>query len=203
MNDTCTICHSYICIAIDKESLLVLLFSFISSALVKRLILFVLKICTNICLKNFVSLLALFLSKAAKYVISKSLCKIICLKILYLLDKACLLFLLTKEQKDYKHLSKPGKIFLGNGNLMYALSSTVNLGTCRETFFANQLSAIGDLTMPEKGDFLLDNRYLFEVGGSSKDFRQIANIPDSYLAVDDVEMGHQNRIPLWMFGLMY
>lgn len=126
-----------------------------------------------------------------------------CLKILYLLDKAGLLFLLTKEQKDYKHLSKPGKIFLGNGNLMYTLSNTVNLGTCRETFFANQLSAIGDLTMPEKGDFLLDNRYLFEVGGNSKDFRQIANIPDSYLAVDDVEMGHQNRIPLWMFGLMY
>ena len=126
-----------------------------------------------------------------------------CLKILYLLDKAGLLFLLTKEQKDYKHLSKPRKIFLGNGNLMYALSSTVNLGTCRETFFANQLSAMGDLTMPEKGDFLLDNRYLFEVGGSSKDFRQIANIPNSYLAVDDIEMGRQNRIPLWMFGLMY
>ena len=116
-----------------------------------------------------------------------------CLKILYLLDKAGLLFLLTKEQKDYKHLSKPEN----------ALSSTVNLGTCRETFFANQLSAIGDLTMPEKGDFLLDKRYLFEVGGSSKDFRQIANIPNSYLAIDDIEMGHQNRIPLWMFGMMY
>ena len=126
-----------------------------------------------------------------------------CLKILYLLDRAGLLMLLTKEQKDYKHLSKPGKIFLGNGDLMYALSSTVNLGTCRETFFANQLSAIGQLTMPEKGDFLLDNHYLFEVGGSSKDFRQIANIPDSFLAIDDIEMGHQNRIPLWMFGLLY
>ena len=126
-----------------------------------------------------------------------------CLKILYLLDKAGLLFLLTKEQKDYKHLSKPGKIFLGNGNLMYALSCSINMGTTRETFFANQLSAIGQLTMPEKGDFLLDDHYLFEVGGSSKDFRQIANIPDSYLAVDDIEMGHQNRIPLWMFGLLY
>ena len=57
--------------------------------------------------------------------------------------------------------------------------------------------------MPEKGDFLLDKRYLFEVGGSSKDFRQIANIPNSYLAIDDIEMGHQNRIPLWMFGMMY
>jgi len=126
-----------------------------------------------------------------------------CLKILYLLDRAGLLMLLTKEQKDYKHLSKPGKIFLGNGNLMYALSSTVNLGTCRETFFANQLSAIGELAMPEKGDFMLNNRYLFEVGGSSKDFRQIANIPDSYLAIDDIEMGWKNRIPIWMFGLLY
>ena len=126
-----------------------------------------------------------------------------CLKILYLLDRAGLLLLLTKEQKDYKHLAKPGKIFLGDGNLMYALSSKVNLGTCRETFFANQLSAIGQLTMPEKGDFLLDGKYLFEVGGSSKDFRQIANIPDSYLAIDDVEIGHLNRIPLWMFGMLY
>ena len=126
-----------------------------------------------------------------------------CLKILYLLDRAGLLMLLTKDQKDYKHLSKPGKIFLGNGNLMYALSSSVNLGTSRETFFANQLAAIGALTMPEKGDFMLDNHYLFEVGGSSKDFRQIANIPYSYLAVDDIEMGQGNRIPLWMFGLLY
>ena len=126
-----------------------------------------------------------------------------CLKILYLLDRAGLLLLLTKEQKDYKHLAKPGKIFLGDGNLMYALSSAVNLGTCRETFFANQLSAIGQLTMPEKGDFLLNGKYLFEVGGSSKDFRQIANIPDSYLVIDDVEIGHLNRIPLWMFGMLY
>lgn len=126
-----------------------------------------------------------------------------CLKILYLLDRAGLILLLTKEQKDYKHLAKPGKIFLGNGNLMYALSGTVNVGTCRETFFANQLSAIGQVTMPEKGDFLLNGKYLFEVGGSSKDFRQIANIPDSYLAIDDIETGHQNRIPLWMFGLLY
>lgn len=126
-----------------------------------------------------------------------------CLKILYLLDRAGLLLLLTKEQKDYKHLAKPGKIFLGDGNLMYALSSTVNLGTCRETFFANQLSAIGQLTMPAKGDFLLDGKYLFEVGGSSKDFRQIANIPNSYLAIDDVEIGHLSRVPLWMFGLLY
>lgn len=126
-----------------------------------------------------------------------------CLKIIYMLDRAGLLLLLTKEQKDYKHLAKPGKIFLGNANLMYSLSGMVNTGTCRETFFANQLSTSGQLTMPQKGDFMLDGKYLFEVGGSSKDFRQIANISDSFLAVDDIETGHLNRIPLWMFGLLY
>ena len=54
-----------------------------------------------------------------------------------------------------------------------------------------------------KAENVLNGKYLFEVGGSSKDFRQIANIPDSYLAIDDVEFGHLNRIPLWMFGLLY
>ena len=58
-------------------------------------------------------------------------------------------------------------------------------------------------TKPHSGDFMLNNHYLIEVGGSSKDFRQIANIPDSYLAIDDIEMGWKNRIPMWMFGLLY
>lgn len=31
----------------------------------------------------------------------------------------------------------------------------------------------------------------------------LKNIPDSFLAVDNMEVGHGNRIPLWMFGLLY
>lgn len=57
--------------------------------------------------------------------------------------------------------------------------------------------------MPKTGDFLIDGKYLFEVGGKGKTFDQIKDFPDSYLAVDDVECGHKNRIPLWMFGLLY
>ena len=57
--------------------------------------------------------------------------------------------------------------------------------------------------MPPKGDFLIDNTYLFEVGGKSKTFDQIKDVPNSYLAIDDVEYGHKERIPLWMFGLLY
>ncbi len=30
-----------------------------------------------------------------------------------------------------------------------------------------------------------------------------AELPDSYLAVDDTEVGSGSRIPLWLFGFMY
>lgn len=125
------------------------------------------------------------------------------LKMLYLLDRADLLLLLTEQLKNYKHLVSPKKIYLNNANLMYALSGKISEGTVRETFFANQVGAVADLTMPKQGDFLADGKYLFEVGGSSKTFDQIAGIPESYLAVDGVETGSGNRIPLWMFGCMY
>lgn len=126
-----------------------------------------------------------------------------CLKMLYTLDKAGLLLLLTRNIKDYKHLVSPEKIFLGNTNLMYALGSRINEGTLRETFFLNQLSLNHDVYAPSQGDFLVDNKYLFEVGGKNKTFEQIKDMQDCFLAVDDTEVGSRNRIPLWMFGLLY
>ncbi len=75
--------------------------------------------------------------------------------------------------------------------------------TLRETFFIDQLSAVGTVQMPLKGDFLVNGKYLFEVGGESKEFDQIAGIPDSYLAIAGIETGYSSRIPLWMFGFLY
>ena len=125
------------------------------------------------------------------------------LKLLYNLDKAEILELLTVELKSYKKLVNPEKIYLGNTNLMYALSPKIDVGTLRETFFIDQLSAIGTIQMPLKGDFLVNGKYLFEVGGESKEFNQIAGIPDSYLAIAGIETGYSACIPLWMFGLLY
>ena len=125
------------------------------------------------------------------------------LKLLYNLDKAEILELLTVELKSYKKLVNPEKIYLGNTNLMYALSPKIDVGTLRETFFIDQLSSIGTVQMPPKGDFLVNGKYLFEVGGESKEFDQIAGIPDSYLAIAGIETGYGVRIPLWMFGLLY
>lgn len=127
----------------------------------------------------------------------------LCLKLLYALDRAGLLLLLTNKPKSYKHLVKPKKIYLGNTNLMHAFSPSAEVGTRRETFFLNQVGAVAEVVMPQKGDFKVNGNRLFEVGGESKTFDQIANIPESYLVIDDIETGFGNRIPLWMFGMLY
>lgn len=126
-----------------------------------------------------------------------------CLRMLQALERAQIISTLTKTPKSYKRLTSPDKIYLGNTNLMAALGTKVDLGNRRETFFNNQLQVIGNVTMPVKGDFLIDGKYLFEVGGSGKTFDQIKDEPNSFLAVDDVEIGSGSRIPLWMFGLLY
>ena len=125
------------------------------------------------------------------------------LRMLYALDKAQILALLTSKAKNYKFLYKPDKIFLGNPNLMHVLCPMVNKGNERETLFNCQLQVNNDVKHPLKGDFLVNDKYLFEVGGRKKSFEQIADVPNSFLAVDDTEVGHGNRIPLWLFGFTY
>ena len=126
------------------------------------------------------------------------------LKILKALARSGLLGLLSTEKVSLKDMSRPDKIYLDNTNLMYALSREVDTGCRRETFFLNQLRASGhDVTYPKKGDFLVDGKHLFEVGGSGKGFSQIKDVPDSYVAADDIEVGIGNKIPLWLFGFLY
>jgi hypothetical protein len=67
----------------------------------------------------------------------------------------------------------------------------------------NQLSQAHEVCYPTAGDFLIDRKHLFEVGGKGKNFDQIRDIPDSYLAVDNTEIGRKSRIPLWLFGFLY
>ncbi|MBQ3657611.1 MAG: hypothetical protein II956_12315 [Bacteroidales bacterium] len=53
------------------------------------------------------------------------------------------------------------------------------------------------------GDFKADGKFTFEVGGSGKTFRQIANVPNSYILADDIEMPRGNKISIWMIGMLY
>ena len=125
------------------------------------------------------------------------------LKYLTYLQKAALLRLLAPAQKTMGVLSKPEKIFLDNSNLLYSLTSNANIGNVRETYFANQLSANQNITSSKQGDFRIDEKYIFEIGGKSKTYQQIKNIENSFIAADDLEVGYGNKIPLWLFGFLY
>ncbi len=119
------------------------------------------------------------------------------------LERARLVGLLRDKEK-LNTMSKPEKIYLDNTNVALALGGVhADTGNMRETFFYNQLKAKYKVTSTLKGDFLVDGKYVFEVGGANKTFQQIAGLPESYLAVDNTEYATRNRIPLWVFGLMY
>ena len=86
---------------------------------------------------------------------------------------------------------------------MQALAHPADVGTMRESFFAAMLSQSHSIQYPKQGDLLVDHKYLFEIGGKGKKFTQIKDIPDSFVVADEIEIGFGNKIPLWLFGMLY
>lgn len=121
------------------------------------------------------------------------------------LGDAKVLNLLYSEKKKIGKLSKPDKVYLENPNIMYALAPTkVEIGTLRETFAVGSLAESHNVEYGKaQGDFLVDSKYTFEIGGRSKDFSQIAGIKDSYIFADDWDMPDGAKLPLWMLGFLY
>ena len=120
------------------------------------------------------------------------------------LREASLLNFLRDSEKGEGVFTKPDKVYLQNTNLAYAISAnTADVGMLREVFFLNQLSALTLVNHTKVGDFKVDNQYIFEVGGKNKSFEQIKDLPGSFLAIDGIEYGNKNRIPLYLFGMMY
>ena len=99
--------------------------------------------------------------------------------------------------------SKPSKLYLNNTNLLYAYCDNIEIGTIRETFFTNQLKTNHKINYSKIGDFLVDEKYIFEIGGKNKSFKQIKDIENSFVIADDIEVGFGNKIPLWLFGFLY
>lgn len=126
------------------------------------------------------------------------------LSYLFFLDEIKLTSNLYKEGDGISRLQKPLKIMLENTNLIHLLSSNApNVGSVRETFFANQVGFKHNINYARKGDFLVDATYTFEIGGSNKKNTQIKDITNSFIVADTIEYGSFNQIPLWLFGFLY
>ena len=120
------------------------------------------------------------------------------------LQRAELLHLLYSDNKSVTRLQKPDKIYLHNPNMFYALGQRRQIGTIRECFVVNQLSVNHTVEYGKaNGDFRIDGRITFEVGGKDKTFDQIADLPDSYILADSMEFPIGKKLPLWLVGMEY
>jgi len=122
---------------------------------------------------------------------------------IHYLSMGNLLYSLKANTKGDSIFVKPSKLYLANANLSHVYCQNHEVGTVREQFFINMFIAYHKLSYPAKGDFFVDDTYTFEVGGKNKGFEQIKDVKQSYIAADDIEVGHGNKIPLWLFGMMY
>lgn len=121
----------------------------------------------------------------------------------FYLEKARMLMSLRHQDDGMKNYGKPEKIYLGNTNLIYALSEgKPEVGNLRETFFLSQMQVNQEVFASKAADFIIDGK-TFEVGGKSKSKKQIAEVKNAFVVKDDIEYGYENTIPLWHFGMSY
>ncbi|MFN4000469.1 ATP-binding protein [Algoriphagus sp.] len=118
------------------------------------------------------------------------------------LDESKLTSSLYQSNEGISLLQKPEKLYLENTNLAFALGRNVDIGNLRETFFLNQVSSKHLVTLPEKGDFLIDRKWNIEVGGIGKDLPKKEQ-EFHFVAADGIETGLGSKIPLWLFGFLY
>ena len=119
------------------------------------------------------------------------------------LSRAELIHHIVYEAKRFKNIKKQDKLYINNTNLFQALCINGNVGNIRETFFVSMLYKRHILNYASRGDFLVDEKYLMEIGGKNKSFGQIKDIKNSFVVADDIEIGFGAKIPLYLFGFLY
>lgn len=120
------------------------------------------------------------------------------------MQRAELLHLVYTDNKSVTKMQKPDKIYIHNPNILCALCTQLNIGTLRECFVVNQLSNNHTIEYSKlQGDFKIDGKITFEVGGRDKSFEQIANLPNSYILADAMEYPIGKKLPLWLVGMIY
>lgn len=146
-----------------------------------------------------------FKPNISELAVKTSLSRDFLLHLLHLLEKSGLIRQVRQAGSPTGLLTKPEKIYLANPALLFSLAQNrvPETGTLRETFFVEQVGNRYSIEIHHKADFLVDSKYVIEVGGKNKSHHQLAELKDAFLAKDDIETGYKNSVPLWLFGFMY
>lgn len=123
------------------------------------------------------------------------------------LEQAGLLRFIYPNLSGGAFLRNPIKMYPDNTNLMHAahlpLAQDQFKGKARETFFVNQVQNSGRTIFYSKiGDFKVED-YVFEVGGKGKTTKQLHATKNAYILSDDIFIGTETTIPLYLMGFLY
>ena len=109
----------------------------------------------------------------------------------------------VRQGQGMRAVNKPDKLLLDNPNLFTVLCTNPNIGTIRESFFVSQVGLKHQVHYHDKGDFIVNDKMVFEIGGASKSDEQLEGNLFGYVVADDIEIGFDSKIPLWLFGFLY
>jgi predicted AAA+ superfamily ATPase len=119
------------------------------------------------------------------------------------MQEAGLLKLVVTADKDTKQKTKPARIYIDNTNLRIFYNSAADIKNIRETFFVNQLSAIGKLSSTKDNLFVINGKWRFQLTREEGEVEVFEELRNSYRVVDTLISDHPYRIPLWLFGFLY
>lgn len=126
---------------------------------------------------------------------------------LEMLRESGLLRYLINNKRGHSLIRNAEKIYLNNTNLLYAINDSLGketeIGLLRELFVLAHLEDAGyKVFYAERGD-LQCNKHTFEIGGKTKNKKQIASVENAYLIKDDSLIATKDSIPLYLFGFLY
>lgn len=99
---------------------------------------------------------------------------------------------------------KPSKVMMYNPNLMYCIYPIVaDRQEVMETFFVNMLWKEHSVNQGNRdAAYIIDNKQHFHVT-SANHMRRSRNSSEQLYATYDLNVGQTDKIPLWVFGLLY
>jgi predicted AAA+ superfamily ATPase len=98
---------------------------------------------------------------------------------------------------------KPSKIMMHNSNLMFPIYSvTPNGQDICDTFFVNTLWKDHKVNIERKANtFLVDDKLTFKIYNQND--TKLKYYSDEIHVLRPLDVGRDNRIPLWLFGFLY
>lgn len=122
------------------------------------------------------------------------------------LEQAGLINFIYSNSSGKSALKNPTKMYPENTNMIFAsylpIANDQAKEKIRETFFVNQMENIQTpIFYSFNGDFKIQD-WIFEIGGKNKSTKQLKRNRGFVLA-DDLIIGSEKVIPLYLFGFLY